>query len=217
MICNKCGFSLSEGSNFCTGCGIKIEIDQKVATDDLSCNFCAEKLIAGNKFCTKCGKPNDTVNTATHNDEQSQLLYNECLKLLDTVPIDAAMQKFTEAIQLHPHPAYYYWRGYAYAALHFYGDDDLTNVIEDMTSAITLSPDSPSIGGAYYLRALAYHKGSGRKDETIRDLEKALHFGCEVDFANIIGLKMSDTKYATNILNILKKGALKGFLGNLFN
>ena len=50
MICESCGLEISSDSQFCPGCGHKVEI-KKVFT----CPKCHKQLEKGVKFCMSCG------------------------------------------------------------------------------------------------------------------------------------------------------------------
>jgi len=231
MFCLNCGKELPDDAKFCSGCGKQIETREKETINTLPlCSSCGEELIPGNKFCTKCGasleglsnnQNNSTkVTKEDQNFEQSQRLYEEGSRLVrDTGQIDGAIQKFTEAINLYPHPYYYFFRGFTYLSIDWTGENiNLELVIQDMSNVIALDPYA---GVAYYLRGIAYkslweQKHPEYKEQAIADFEKALSLGCEIGFADYIGVNMADTQWARNHLNILKKGVLKGMFSNLF-
>jgi len=231
MFCINCGKELPDDAKFCSGCGKQIEVKKEETVNTVPvCSSCGEKLISGNKFCTKCGATieglsnnQNNSNEATKEDqnfEQSKRLWEEGLRLRDNGSLDSAIQKFTESINLYPHPSSYLCRGFSYLAIDWTGENiNLELVIQDMSNVIALDPYA---GGAYYLRGIANHSlfdskhNSEYKEKAIADLEKALSLGCEIGFADAIGVNMADTQWARNHLNILKKGALKGTFSNLF-
>jgi len=58
MNCLKCGSENIDNTNFCRGCGAKLERIEQVATESLiKCSKCGHANESVKKFCPKCGTP----------------------------------------------------------------------------------------------------------------------------------------------------------------
>ena len=185
MFCNKCGFKIPDESMFCPGCGVKLEIIEKIEISDPICSSCGEKLIPGNKFCTKCGKPvgeSGTLPNSNKNDLSAQWDDPDIQNHLrqaeherDHLNYAKAIDEYSIIVQKLPDVSEpYYWRGCIFLLL-----KQFSNAIADFSNAISkpvsIHNENEQYGDCYRERGIA-HYGTGNKSLAITDFEKSYEF-----------------------------------------